>query len=46
MDKKELKFYEAPACEVVELKSSVALLAGSAETNPFDDSTGDTEEME
>ena len=26
MDKKELKFYEAPACEVVELKTSVALL--------------------
>ena len=31
MDKKELKFYEAPACEVVELKSNVALLAGSGE---------------
>lgn len=30
MDKKELKFYEAPACEVVELKASVTLLAGSA----------------
>jgi hypothetical protein len=29
MDKKELKFYEAPACEVVELNASVALLAGS-----------------
>jgi hypothetical protein len=29
MDKKELKFYEAPACEVVELKVSTALLAGS-----------------
>ena len=29
MDKKELKFYEAPACEVVELKASVALMAGS-----------------
>ena len=46
MDKKELKFYEAPACEVVELNASFALLAGSAETNPFDDSTSDTEEME
>ena len=46
MDKKELKFYEAPACEVVELNASSALLAGSAETNPFDDSTSDTEEME
>ena len=32
MDKKELKFYEAPACEVVELKASVTLLAGSQET--------------
>jgi len=30
MDKKELKFYEAPACDVVELKASLALLAGSA----------------
>jgi hypothetical protein len=29
MDKKELKFYEAPASEVVELKISAALLAGS-----------------
>ena len=46
MDKKELKFYEAPACEVVELKASSALLAGSPSTNPFDDSTPETEEME
>ena len=30
MDKKELKFYEAPACDVVELNASLALLAGSA----------------
>ncbi len=30
MNKKELKFYEAPAAEVVELKASLALLAGSA----------------
>ena len=29
MDKKELKFYEAPACEAVELNASIALLAGS-----------------
>lgn len=29
MDKKELKFYDAPACEVVELKASVNLMAGS-----------------
>ena len=29
MDKKDLKMYEAPASEVVELKASAALLAGS-----------------
>ncbi len=29
MDKKELKFYDAPACEVVELKVTSSLLAGS-----------------
>jgi len=29
MDKKELKFYEAPATEVVELKVKSQLLAGS-----------------
>jgi len=43
MDKKELKFYEAPACEVVELNVTSALLAGSPETNPFEGNTGDTE---
>jgi len=31
MNKKDLKFYEAPACEVVELEASVALLASSDE---------------
>ena len=46
MDKKELKFYEAPACDVVELKTTSALLAGSPTTNPFDDSTQETEEGE
>ena len=30
MDKKDLKFYEAPACEVVSLKATAALLAGSS----------------
>ena len=46
MDKKELKFYEAPACEVVELNVVSTLLAGSgAETNPFDDSTEEPEEV-
>ena len=29
MDKKELKFYAPPTCEVVELNVSVAILAGS-----------------
>ncbi len=29
MDKKELKFYEAPAIEVIEYDASCALLAGS-----------------
>ena len=33
MNKKDLKFYEAPACEVVELNAQSALLAGSGETN-------------
>ena len=46
MNKKELKFYEAPACEVVEMELEDQLLAGSAGTDPFDGSTGDTEEME
>ena len=46
MDKKELKFYEAPACDVVELNVEASLLAGSPTTNPFDDSTQETEEGE
>lgn len=29
MNKKELKFYEAPACEVVDFEADVDLLAGS-----------------
>jgi len=29
MDKKELKFYESPAAEVVEMEVEVSLLAGS-----------------
>ena len=37
MDKKELKFYEAPACDVVELKATSALLAGSGSTDPNTD---------
>ena len=33
MNKKDLKFYEAPACEVMELEAKTVLLAGSGETN-------------
>ena len=33
MNKKDLKMYEAPASEVVELKAQSVLLAGSGETN-------------
>ena len=39
MNMKDLKMYEAPASEVVELEVSVALLAGSSQ---FDDD-GDSE---
>ena len=39
MNKKDLKFYEAPACEVVELETSVALLAGSTQSSAEDVST-------
>ena len=46
MDKKELKFYEAPTCEVVELNAHVALLAGSAKTDPFDGNSEDPGEEE
>lgn len=36
MNKKDLKFYEAPACEVVEMELEGQLLAGStqASTDP------------
>lgn len=47
MDKKELKFYEAPACDVVELKFQGTLLSGSTSdpsTNPFHDNTEETPE--
>jgi len=48
MDKKELKFYDAPACEVVELKLENRLLAGSdnPKENPFSGSTYEGEEDE
>ena len=45
MDKKDLKFYETPACEVVELNASTTLLAGSPNPdNPLDNSTAVTPE--
>ena len=37
MDKKELKFYDAPACEVVELNVVSSLLAGSGNAGGIDD---------
>ncbi len=48
MDKKVLKFYAAPACEVVELNVEAQLLAGSSDptTNPFHGSTEEIEEEE
>ena len=33
MDKKELKFYEAPACDIVELKMA-GVLCASGSTDP------------
>ena len=45
MDKKELKFYEAPVAEVVELEVEGFLCASNPD-NPLDNSTADTEEME
>lgn len=47
MDKKKLKFYEAPAAEVVELEVEAQLLAGSSDpsTNPFHDATEEPEEV-
>ena len=36
MDKKELKFYEAPACEVVELKLQASVLVASGEAQEED----------
>ena len=47
MDKKELKFYEAPACEVVELKLQGVLCASDTpETNPFHGMSPGDEEPE
>ncbi len=39
MNKKDLKMYETPACEVMEMEASVALLAGSNQSSAEDVST-------
>jgi hypothetical protein len=46
MDKKELKFYDAPACEVVELKLQGMLCASKIEgvENPEDITGGNNDE--
>jgi len=36
MNKKELKFYETPTCEVMEMEASVALLVGSTASSNAD----------
>jgi len=46
MNKKDLKFYEAPVLEVVELEANAVLLADSNTDNPFDDSTAGNPGME
>ena len=46
MDKKELKFYEAPACEVVELNVVSSLLAGSGNADGIIDPTPEGEELD
>ena len=46
MNKKELKLYEAPAQEVVELRLQGILCSSPDPKNPFDGNTGDAEEME
>jgi len=49
MDKKELKFYDAPACEVVELKLQGMLCESGGSGNPLDpdlDAVPDDEKVE
>ena len=45
MNMKDLKMYEAPASEVVELEMSQIICASNPD-NPFDDSTAETPEIE
>ena len=44
MNKKELKFYEAPASEVVELEVEGFLCGSPNPDDPFDDSKAQTPE--
>ena len=45
MVKKDLKFYEAPQLDAVELEAASVLLAGSDPNDPFDGKTGEPEEV-
>jgi len=44
MNKKDLKFYEAPACEVMELELQGILCASNSD-DPFDGNTGEPDEI-
>lgn len=46
MDKKELKFYDAPACEVVELNVVSSLLAGSGNADGITEPELDDSELD
>ena len=47
MNKKNLRFYEAPVCDIVELKVVGMLCASDTkETNPFHDMSPSDEEPE
>lgn len=46
MDKKELKWYEAPVAETVEMEVEVSLLAGSNPLDPDEDAVPDDEKVE
>jgi len=45
MDKKDLKFYETPAVELIEMEVEGFLCASNPD-DPFDDSKSDTEVMD
>ncbi len=45
MNKKEMKFYEAPICEVVELNVVTPILAGSEPTDPTLPEGGEEQEL-